>query len=167
MQHLPCGELIFKHAKPCRRQKKHLAWVWVPCAFKKHARTKRVNIAQVSTCEFARSETPSTIQSPHVKSVDASCTSGFRTFENKQRAREVLSNVKIAIGATGLAMKNNERGRAPEQQKWILQHPKCNIDTYCEMCTRAYNRRTQVLMNHAACDCAWGVGFAATRTLFL
>lgn len=143
----------------------HLAWVWAPCAFKKHARTKSVNIVHVSTCEIARSETPSTIQSPQVKSVDASVTSGFRTFENKQRAREVLSNVKIAIGAKGLAIKNNERGRAPEQQKLILQHPQCNIDTYCEMCTRAYILRTHGSMKHVLVvrECAWGVGIAAMR----
>ena len=83
----------------------HLAWVWAPCAFKKHERSKRVHMFHVSTCEFARSDTPSTIQSPQVKSVDASVTSGFRTFENKQRAREVLSNVILAIGAQGLAIK--------------------------------------------------------------
>ena len=150
---------------PTSKKNIHLAWVWAPCAFKKHARTKRVNIVHVSTCEFARSEAPSTIPSPQVKSVDASVTSGFRTFEIKQRAREVLSNVKIATGAKGLAIENNERGRAPEQQTLILQHHQCNIDTYCEMCTRAHNLRTQVSMTHVlvARECAWGVGIAAMR----
>ena len=87
-----------------------LAWVWAPCAFKKHERAKSVQNVQVSTCIFALSETPSTIQCRQVKSVDASVSSGFRTSQNKQRAREVLSNVIIAIGAEELAIKNNERG---------------------------------------------------------
>ena len=143
----------------------HLAWVWAPCAFKKHERAKRAKIVQVSTCIFSHSETSSTIQCPHVKSVGPSVNSGFRTSKNKHHAWEVLSNVMIAIGAEELAITNNERRLAPEHQKWILRHPKWNTHISCEMCTRAYNLRTCVSKTHglAARKCAWGVGTAAMR----